>query len=178
MSVSKNRRLQVRKRAGFACEYCGVTEADVGGILTRDHFQPLARGGGDEQDNLIYCCHRCNECKSDYWPQGPDSPTLWNPRREAAAAHFTEDEVGSLLASTETGRFTLRRLRLNRPPLVANRLRQRQRRNEEPLLSRLRDMTRISEQLQAQNQSLVEENHALLLEQRYLLELLVKQAQP
>jgi hypothetical protein len=29
---------QVRQRAGFVCEYCGVTEVDVGGQLTIDHF--------------------------------------------------------------------------------------------------------------------------------------------
>jgi hypothetical protein len=36
---------QVRLRAKFACEYCGVTEADTGGELTIDHFQPDIRGG-------------------------------------------------------------------------------------------------------------------------------------
>ncbi len=30
----------VRQRAHFACEFCGVTETDVGGELTIDHFQP------------------------------------------------------------------------------------------------------------------------------------------
>ena len=178
MSSLKELREQVRQRASFRCEYCGVTETDTGGMLTVDHFQPSAKSGSDEEDNLIYCCHRCNEYKSDYWPQKPGALNLWNPRREAAEAHFTENEDGSLIALTETGRFTLGRLRLNRPPLAANRLRRKQKQTEERLLTRLRDVTNILTQLQTQHKTLVEENHALLLEQRRLLSLLVEQNQP
>jgi hypothetical protein len=178
MSISKSQRLQVRERADFACEYCGVTETDTGGMLTIDYFQPSAKGGSDSADNLIYCCHRCNEYKSDYWPQEPGACNLWNPRQEAATAHFVEAEDGSLIAWSETGRFTLSCLRLNRPPLIANRLRRRQKQAEARLLTRLRDVTNILTQLQIQHQILAEENHLLLLEQRRLLELLVKQADP
>ena len=178
MSMSKSRRLQVRKRADFTCEYCGVTETDTGGMLTVDHFQPSAKGGSDSAENLIYCCHRCNEYKSDYWPQEPAAPNLWNPRREAAYEHFAEDAGASLIALTATGQFTLHRLRLNRPPLNANRLRRRPGRIKERLFLRLREIMRILEQLQTQHQVIVEENHTLLLEQRHLLELLLKQSQP
>ena len=178
MSISKSRRLQVRERADFACEYCGVSEVDSGGILTVDHFQPSAKGGSDSADNLIYCCHRCNEYKSDYWPQEPDAPRLWNPRREASTLHSAEDEEGSLIALTATGRFTLQRLRLNRPPLITNRLRRRPRQTEERLLVRLREITRTLEHLQTQNQDLMRENHTLLLQQRRLLELLLEQSKP
>ena len=48
MTISRNDLEQVRRRAGFACEYCSVTETDSGGPLTVDHFQPQARGGTDE----------------------------------------------------------------------------------------------------------------------------------
>lgn len=178
MSILKELREQVRQRAGFRCEYCGVTETDTGGMLTVDHFQPSAKNGSDKADNLIYCCHRCNEYKSDYWPQALGALDLWNPRREAAEAHFAENEDGSLIDLTETGRFTLARLRLNRPPLTANRLRRRQKQTEERLLTRLRDVTNILAQLQTQHKTLVEENHALLLEQRRLLGLLLGQNQP
>ena len=175
MSISSELREKVRRRAGFSCEYCGVSETDTGATLTVDHFQPSAKSGGDELGNLIYCCHRCNEYKSDYWPQATGASSLWNPRREASEAHFVEIEDGSPIALTETGRFTLGRLRLNRPPLIANRLRRRQGQEEKRLLTRLRDVTSILAQLQTQHQVLVEENHALLLEQRRLLEILVSQ---
>lgn len=58
----------VRERAGFACEYCGVTETDAGGLLTLDHFQPTAHNGTDALDNLLYCCPSCNLHKAAYWP--------------------------------------------------------------------------------------------------------------
>ena len=67
MSLSEAIREQVRQRAAFACEFCGVTEADTGGQLTIDHFQPATQGGTDTLDNLLYCCACCNQYKADYW---------------------------------------------------------------------------------------------------------------
>ena len=58
MSIPAELREWVRRRAGFACEYCGVTETDAAGQLTIDHFHPQAGGGSDALDNLVYCCHR------------------------------------------------------------------------------------------------------------------------
>ena len=58
MSLSETIREQVRQRARFACEFCGVTEADAGGQLTIDHFQPATKGGSDGLENLLYCCVR------------------------------------------------------------------------------------------------------------------------
>ena len=175
MSVPQETREQVRQRAEFACEYCGVTETDTAGQLTIDHFHPQARGGSDDLDNLLYCCHRCNEYKSDYWPQEPNQPALWNPRREAADVHFVELTDGNLYAADPIGAFTLKRLRLNRPPLVAYRVRQRQIREERHSLVHLRDMVRLVEQLQAQRAALLEENRVLLQEQLRLLRLLLDQ---
>ncbi|MDQ3132768.1 MAG: hypothetical protein M3Q99_18620 [Acidobacteriota bacterium] len=34
MSVSQSVRRKIRERAGFRCEYCGVSETDSGGELT------------------------------------------------------------------------------------------------------------------------------------------------
>jgi hypothetical protein len=45
MTITSEIRDQVRQRAHFACEFCGVTETDAGGELTVDHFQPTAKGG-------------------------------------------------------------------------------------------------------------------------------------
>ncbi len=79
MSIKPAIREQVRQRAQLACEFCGITEADVGSQLTIDHFQPRAKGGDDSLDNLIYCCTSCNQYKHDYWPSSPDATSLWNP---------------------------------------------------------------------------------------------------
>ncbi len=60
MSITDDVRQSVRRRANFACEFCGVTETDVGGALTIDHFRPQAKGGTDDTENLLHACVRCN----------------------------------------------------------------------------------------------------------------------
>jgi hypothetical protein len=167
---------QVRRRANFACEFCGVSETDVGGQLTVDHFQPRSQGGTDSFDNLLYCCARCNQYKLDYWPASSHDPQLWNPRCDLAEQHFLELEDSTLHALTATGAFTLQRLRLNRPPLVAHRLRRRQEVEVMRLLTRYRDLAQALGQLLAQQAALVEEQRTLLEEQCRLLRRLLSRS--
>jgi hypothetical protein len=169
MSVTAEIREQVRTRAGFACEYCGVTETDSAGELTVDHFYPQVLGGADTLENLIYCCPRCNQHKGDYWPQQADSLALWNPRQEPCETHFVELADGTLYPVTPTGSFTIARLRLNRAPLVAYRIQRRQRAEEARLLARHRDLIAALEQVSNQHAALLEERRALLAEQRRVL---------
>jgi hypothetical protein len=173
MSINPMTREQVRQRAQLACEFCGIAEADVGSQLTIDHFQPRAKGGDDSLDNLIYCCAAGNQYKHDYWPASSDTPSLWNPRNEPVEQHFLELDDGMLHPLTATGVFTLTRLRLNRPPLVAYRMRRRQIRETTRLLTRYRDLSRLIEQLLIQQSALIEEQRSLLEEQRLLLRLLL-----
>ena len=175
MSLPDELRERVRQRAHFACEYCGATEIGTAGLLTIDHFQPQSRDGSDAFENLVYCCHRCNEYKSDYWPQEPGEPRLWNPRQEPADAHFVELAGGNLFPISATGTFTLNRLRLNRPALIVNRLWRRHILQEQHLLTQLRDVLTILEQLQVQHRALLEENRALMQEQRRVLRLLMNE---
>lgn len=174
MTISGEIRQQVRQRANFTCEFCGISESNAGGELTVDHFQPLSKGGDDRLDNLIYCCPRCNQYKLDYWPAGSDDPLLWNPRIEPAQHHFIELDDGMLHALTSIDAFSLRRLRLNRPPLVAHRLRKRQEAEAQRLLTHYRDLVQAIDQLLAQQSQLLEEQQRLLEEQRFLLQLLLR----
>ena len=113
-------RESLRRRFGFRCGYCGVTERDVGSELTVDHFQPRSQEGSDEPDNWVYCCHPCNEFKGDYWQ--PDSPQrILHPLRDPIGAHIVEQEEGTLRAYSVTGVFHIERLHLNRPQLVEHR---------------------------------------------------------
>jgi hypothetical protein len=173
MTITDQIREHVRQRANSACEFCGVTETDVGSELTVDHFQPRAKGGDDSLGNLLYCCVRCNQYKLDYWPTRSGDPSLWNPRLEPASQHFIELDDGTLHPLTVTGAFTLKRLRLNRPPLVAYRLRRHQRAEEIRLLTRYRSLIQLLEQLNTQLHLLMEEQRQLLEEQRELLRLLL-----
>jgi 5-methylcytosine-specific restriction endonuclease McrA len=49
-----------------------VSETSAGGELTIDHYRPRAAGGGDEDDNLVYACVKCNQYKADFWPDELD----------------------------------------------------------------------------------------------------------
>ncbi|MCQ3937352.1 MAG: hypothetical protein DPW18_09925 [Chloroflexi bacterium] len=173
MMISAKTREQVRLRANYACEFCGVTETDTGGELTIDHFQPLAKGGNDDPDNLIYCCHRCNQYKQDYWQSSQNDPALWNPRLEPSNVHFLEAEDGTIHPLTQTGSFTIKRLRLNRPPLVAFRLRRKHRDEEIRLLTRYQEIVKLLTQLDTQLSLVTDEQRQLLEEQRELLRLLL-----
>jgi hypothetical protein len=177
VSISEDIRQQVRERANFACEYCGVTETDTGGELTVDHFQPRVCGGTDDLDNLLYCCYRCNQYKADYWPAQPEHPALWNPRRETIAGHLLLLADGTLYPISAMGEFTLKRLRLNRPALVALRLRKSARAEEQHLLTRYRDLLALLQQVHDQHAALLSEHRALLEEQRALLRLLLKRSE-
>lgn len=118
----QERREAVRRAYEHRCGYCGVHEQEVGSALEIDHFQPRSLGGGDDLDNLVYCCPSCNRLKGDFWPTGDLSTThrrVLHPHRDDLAAHVREEADGRLIAVTETGAFHIERLRLNRPPLVA-----------------------------------------------------------
>jgi hypothetical protein len=173
MNLPSEIRLQVRQRANFACEFCGVTEIDSGGELTIDHFRPQTKGGTDELDNLVYCCPRCNQYKADYWPANPAAPVLWNPREEPIEKHLIVLADGALHPITQVGAFTLERLKLNRPALVAWRLRQRYFMEENRLLTRFSEIVMLLEQLHQQQQALIQEQREVLEQQRETLRLLV-----
>jgi hypothetical protein len=173
MTVTREDVELVRIRAGFACEYCGVTETDCGGPLTVDHHCPQAHGGSGSPDNLVYCCWRCNLYKAAYWPSGLADLILWNPRDDSRDRHLLLLADGRLHARTPVGEFTLARLRLNRPALVAQRIRRLSQVAEQGLLERYRDVLAILEQMQQRHATLLEDHRALLQEQRELIRLLM-----
>jgi hypothetical protein len=174
MTITTQTRLIIRQRAIFACEFCGVTETDTGGELTIDHFRPQTKDGTDDPDNLLYCCNRCNLYKADYWPTQPNDPILWHPRRDPIETHLLLLADGTLYPITPIGTFTLKRLRLNRAPLVAYRLRKQSQADEHRLLERYRELVSVLERLHQQQVALLEEQQALLERQRTLLQQLLR----
>jgi hypothetical protein len=117
----------VRARYAFCCGYCGVSEADVGGELTVDHFRPVSAGGDNSDENLVYACVRCNQYKGALLPEATDlaqERRLLHPWWDDLLAHIREDEsTGRLEGLTATGRFHIAALRLNRPALIVHRQR-------------------------------------------------------
>ena len=134
-------RTALRERFEFRCGFCGVHEDDVGSLLTVDHFQPKSQGGADDIENLVYCCHACNEYKADLWnPTGEHR--ILHPLLDSLPEHLEESEEGVLTAHTETGRFYIARLRLNRPQLIASRTKRRRERDLEIRYRELQDRYR------------------------------------
>lgn len=166
MSLSPAIREQVRQRAQCACEFCGISEIDVGGLLTIDHFQPRSKNGTDDVENLIYACGSCNQYKQGYWAIDGTAPMLWNPRQEVADRHFVEQADGQLTALTPTRVFTIKRLRLNHSQLVAARQRRNQRLQVERILQHYESLTTLQAQVMLQLTHLATEQQMLLSEQR------------
>jgi 5-methylcytosine-specific restriction endonuclease McrA len=95
-------RQALRRRFAFRCGYCRVREDAVGAELTVDHFQPRSCGGAHTPENLVYCCHACNEFKGDYWE--PESPRrILHPERDSFAEHVAAADDGTVRGLTEPG---------------------------------------------------------------------------
>ena len=104
-------RQTVRHAYNFACGYCSVREEDTGSELELDHFQPHSPGGGDELENLVYCCTTCNRLKGDFWALATAEKRILHLQRDDLSLHLQQDSNGLLTAFTETGKFHLKRLR-------------------------------------------------------------------
>ena len=166
---------EVRRRADFACEYCGVTEVDTAGLLTIDHFQPSSKEGNDDLENLVYCCNRCNSYKHDYFPTSPNQLHLWNPRNNNRSQHFFELENGQLKGLTPKGQITIDLLRLNRPALIKYRQYKKARADELQLLQHHQQLVSLLRQTNQELAVLVNNQQGLLEQQQQLLKLLLEE---
>lgn len=102
------------------CGYCGVSEEEAGAELTYDHFQPQSKGGSDDQENLVYACHACNEFKGEYFGETEET-SLLHPLLDVLNEHLRQEPDGTLRGITPAGERYIRVLNLNRPPLVSRR---------------------------------------------------------
>jgi HNH endonuclease len=133
----------LRRRFAFRCGYCGVSESDIGAELTVDHFQPRSRDGPDEPASWVYSSFNCNNHKSDVW--APDSPLrILHLLNDRLSEQIAEQPDGTVTGLTETGRFHVEQIQLNRPPLIAHRL---ARRREVELRQALEEALRQQEGL-------------------------------
>lgn len=63
MAISCRKAFRVCERWDFSCAYCNDKPGRSG--LQIDHLIPRARGGSDDEDNLVPACVACNQGKSD-----------------------------------------------------------------------------------------------------------------
>jgi 5-methylcytosine-specific restriction endonuclease McrA len=69
----------VLRRDSNRCGYC------AGSATTIDHILPRSRGGKDTWENLVACCLKCNNLKSDRTP----AEMNWKLRMRPAPPHGT-----------------------------------------------------------------------------------------
>jgi 5-methylcytosine-specific restriction endonuclease McrA len=60
-------RKNILLRDRYTCQFCG--RALPAHDLTLDHVIPRSRGGHTDWDNLVACCHTCNNLKGDRLPE-------------------------------------------------------------------------------------------------------------
>lgn len=82
--IPSNRRVPVSRRGvlrrdGQRCAYCASSATTI------DHVLPRSRGGADSWDNLVACCLKCNNAKSDRTP----SEMGWTLRVHPRPPHGT-----------------------------------------------------------------------------------------
>jgi 5-methylcytosine-specific restriction endonuclease McrA len=65
-------------RDRYTCQFCG--SAFPAHELTLDHVIPRSRGGHTDWDNLVACCHKCNNLKGDRLPEEAGLKLLRPPR--------------------------------------------------------------------------------------------------
>lgn len=81
--ISLSRR-NVLHRDNYTCQYCGIKRHD----LTIDHIVPRSRGGGDQWDNVVAACLKCNVKKGGHTPREAGMPLLTIPRRPFSHVTF------------------------------------------------------------------------------------------
>jgi HNH endonuclease len=114
-------------RADFChrCAYCLIAEWLAAGKenFELDHFRPKYLFLEKEQDfyNLYYSCHPCNMIKHDSWPPEDLEArgiTFVDLCQDDFQTHFKILEDCTWDGITESGRYTIEMLRLNREHLV------------------------------------------------------------
>jgi hypothetical protein len=114
----------VRLRAQGHCEYCLISEKLTLAQHEIDHIIALKHGGQTVAENLSLCCTLCNRFKgSDIASIDPESgrlARLFHPRLDSWDDHYVLRN-GEILASTASGRATVRLLRMNRPTRIRER---------------------------------------------------------
>jgi 5-methylcytosine-specific restriction endonuclease McrA len=60
-------RKNILMRDRYTCQYCGKVLNS--GDLTLDHVQPRSRSGETTWENLVACCHHCNNRKGNRTPE-------------------------------------------------------------------------------------------------------------
>lgn len=118
MSASDSLRRRVASRAGYRCEYCGLSQLGQAATFHLDHVLPVVAGGLTVLDNLALACIHCSLRKGARVTV-PDPKTgrmvpLFHLRQQQWNHHFRWSDT-ELVGITASGRATIDALMLNIP---------------------------------------------------------------
>jgi hypothetical protein len=110
----------VRERAGGRCEYCRFPDNELPWSPYHvDHLVARQHGGGDELENLVWACARCNSRKgtnlSGVDPDSSEVVRIFNPRIQKWNEHFGLSGH-TIEGRTPTGRTSVWLLDMNFEP--------------------------------------------------------------
>jgi 5-methylcytosine-specific restriction endonuclease McrA len=71
-------RKNILMRDRYVCQYCAKTGQSAS--LTLDHVVPRSRGGETAWENLVACCHECNNRKGSRTPEEANMKLARVPR--------------------------------------------------------------------------------------------------
>lgn len=71
-------RKNILMRDRYTCQYCGKVMQS--GELTLDHVMPRSRAGETTWENLVACCHTCNNRKGNRTPEEANMKLARMPR--------------------------------------------------------------------------------------------------
>lgn len=99
-------RSEVALRAKYCCEYCLIYEEDMFLAFEVDHIIAKKHGGGNEIENLAFCCPHCNQHKGSdiatFLVDYEDIIPLFNPRKQKWSEHFSSSH-GEIIALSKIG---------------------------------------------------------------------------
>jgi len=97
----KFNRKNVLRRDGYRCQYCGRVSAD----LTIDHVLPIALGGKHAWENVVACCHDCNNKKANRTPKAANMTLLGRPREPAFLPYLQKVYAADLMGHAEWRKY-------------------------------------------------------------------------
>jgi len=71
-------RKNILMRDRYTCQYC--LRSGAGANLTLDHVVPRSRNGESTWENLVACCHECNNRKGNRTPEEAGMRLMRQPR--------------------------------------------------------------------------------------------------
>lgn len=97
----KFNRKNVLRRDGYRCQYCGRISTD----LTIDHVLPIALGGKHSWENVVACCHECNNKKADRTPAEAKMTLLSRPKEPAFLPYLQRVYAADLIGRKEWRKY-------------------------------------------------------------------------